>query len=125
LSKRHKLTCSFSFSLALPGSLATHDCHTFGIIAYHAVALVRGCSDQSGRWFGSIRTSGNSRAGWLEGDLFVQRNMLVHAITDPGGGVHQLNMHRGGEIAGLGTWQMTAVSDVVSQARCHIVPSTG
>lgn len=54
------------------------------------------------------------KEGWLKGDLSTKRVMLVHAITDPNGGVHTLDLSREGEVDHLGVWRIQAVADVVS-----------
>lgn len=62
----------------------------------------------------SIDGAKSEKNGWLKGDLFAVRSLLVHANPSPTGGVNILELRKEGFVDGLGSWRFTASSDVVS-----------
>jgi hypothetical protein len=64
----------------------------------------------------SIDGAKSEKNGWLKGDLFAVRSLLVHANPSPTGGVNILELRKEGFVDGLGSWRFTASSDVVSDS---------
>lgn len=75
----------------------------------------------SGDASASARTEKN---GWLKGDLSTSRSLIIHANPSQSGGVSNLDLRKGGFVAGLGAWRFSATSDVVSITMRRIVGRT-
>ncbi|WVQ82686.1 hypothetical protein IAT38_004818 [Cryptococcus sp. DSM 104549] len=54
--------------------------------------------------------------GWLKGDLYASREMVVHANSSETGGATSLNMRKQGSVDGLGSWSLRIAADVFSMA---------
>ncbi|KAK8854833.1 hypothetical protein IAR55_003572 [Kwoniella newhampshirensis] len=54
----------------------------------------------------------SEKTGWLKGDLFASKHVLVHAVPSSTGGVSVLDLRKEGFVNGLGTWRFSASSDV-------------
>jgi hypothetical protein len=79
--------------------------------------------DDDRRSISSFRSNGSGQdgrsesAGWLKGDICVQRFMLVHANPSPTGGISQLDLRKEGFVDGIGSWRFSASAEVVSMGR--------
>ncbi|WVR07466.1 hypothetical protein IAU60_004508 [Kwoniella sp. DSM 27419] len=54
------------------------------------------------------------KAGWMKGDLYASRPLMVHANDSHYGGVTSLDLRKEGFVDGLGTWRFAASGDVFS-----------
>jgi hypothetical protein len=83
-------------SITMPGSRLADD--------GRSIRSVQSTSSDAGR---------TEKAGWLKGDLHIARSLIVHANPNPTGGVTELDIRKEGSVDGLGSWRISATSDVV------------
>ena len=58
----------------------------------------------------------SEKSGWLKGDLWATRNLIIHANPSRTGGVTQLDLRTEGSVTGLNAWRFSATADVVRKS---------